>query len=107
MVVHVGITGQVGRGAADLDTDFLASELDTPQVSGGHSLICGVVPLPAAELALDGNTKTRDGKAVDEFDGQVLVEDENVGEVAVAEYGVDFPQFAVSARYHRAGFNQL
>ena len=79
MIVHFGIAGQVGFGSGDFDVDLFVDLLYHFQIVGDGLFASIAIPLPAAVASLDIDAGLMDGEAIDEFEREMLVEDEDFG----------------------------
>lgn len=105
--IDVWITGQIGFGDTYLDTNLLVDGLHGKEVFYDGTLLVGIVPLPSALLAVNEDAGTMNREMVDEFEFQMLIEDEHFRKKLIPGEVVDFPYFAMCARYELAGLNQF
>ena len=125
VAIDMRISRQIGFGHTHFDADFLVDGLHGKEVVRDGLLFGRIVPLPATLPALDEDSTVVDGETKDEFDGQMLVENEHFrqkpsiftirpfsAEAAPSiplegRSGYDFPKFTMGARYALAGLNQF
>ena len=107
MVVVVWVSLQVEFGCANLNEDGFMRPLDRPQIVFDALLIVRVGPLPAAVPPADVESAWGGCEREEAFRRQMFVEDEDLREESATREVVAFPQFAVCAGDHGAGFNQF
>ncbi len=107
VAIDMRISRQIGFGHTHFDADFLVDGLHGKEVVRDGLLFSRIVPLPATLPALDEDSTVVDGETKDEFDGQMLVENEHFRKAFISEKMVDFPKFTMGARYALAGLNQF
>ena len=101
------IAGKKGFGHRDFDSNLLVDGLHGKEIVCHRLLFVRIVPLPATLVALDEDSGVVDGETIDEFGGQMFVEDEDLCEEFITGEMVDFPYFTMCAGKVLAGFNQF